>query len=115
MANSGSTAPTDGYNPAGTPFVEPGEHGDSGLDGRETVGHVATKEVMPGFRRPQDSNDISCGATPLSLECRSAHLQLAHLPLRGDAESPDRLGSMADSNLLSRRGDRDGDPVPERG
>lgn len=31
------------------------------------------------------------------------------------SESPDRLGSMADSSLLSRRGDRDGDPVPERG
>ena len=32
-----------------------------------------------------------------------------------EAESPDRLGGMADSSLHSRRGNRNGDPVPKRG
>ena len=32
-----------------------------------------------------------------------------------EAESPDRLGGMADSSLLSRRGNCNGDPVPKRG
>ena len=32
-----------------------------------------------------------------------------------EAESPDRLGGVADSSLLSRRGYCNGDPVPKRG